>query len=67
MIIETPVEIMLATLIVCYGFSRQRLSIIIPYALIASRLTSPLEWAAVTVLLFVFALFDKVIAGVMHD
>lgn len=65
--VETPVEIALATLIVCFAMSRSRLSVVIPYALIASRLTSPLEWGAVTVLMFAFSLLDRTIQGVMND
>lgn len=67
MAVETPLQIMLATLVVCFAMSRQRLSIVIPYAFVASQLTAPLDWAAVTVLMFVFALFERAISGVMHD
>lgn len=62
---ETQVEIALATLVVCYALSRWRLSVIVPYAFIASQLTSYENWAAVTLLLFFFGLLDKVLKAVM--
>lgn len=64
---DTPVEIMLGTLVVCLALSRSRLSLVLPYAIVASQLTSYLDWLVTTLFLFMFMLLDKAISGVMHD
>lgn len=50
----------LVTLAVCFIMQKARLSLVIPYALIASQITDWTAWGAMTLLLFFFFTYEEI-------
>lgn len=52
-------EIAIATVVVCFALSRWRLSVILPYAIVASSFTSWSDWWILTMLVLAFGMVER--------